>query len=89
MKSPVGRIPKNITPKDLMRRKLRTKPGKEKYKLRMMSVEPVFGQMKEARGLRQFLHRGKEKINSLWRFDCTVHNLLKLFRANLKLQLAT
>jgi transposase len=88
MKAPVGRIPKNITPKDLMRRKLRTKRGKEKYKLRMTSIEPVFGQIKEVRGLRQFLHRGKEKINSLWRFDCTVHNLLKLFTAKMNLQFA-
>jgi len=79
-------IPENITRKERMRRKLRTKDGKERYKLRMTSVEPVFGQIKEGRGLRQFLLRGLEKVNSLWRIDCAVHNLLKIFRAKTKLQ---
>ena len=59
---PTGRIPKNITSEELMRRKLRTKHGKERYKLRMTSIEPVFGQVKEGRGLRQFLLRGLEKV---------------------------
>ena len=83
---PTGRIPKNITSEELMRRKLRTKHGKERYKLRMTSIEPVFGQVKEGRGLRQFLLRGLEKVNSLWRIDCAVHNLLKIFRAKRRLQ---
>lgn len=82
----VGRIPDEITLKDRMRRKLRTKKGKQKYKLRMTSVEPVFGQIKECRGLRQFLVRGLEKVRSFWRIDCAVHNLLKLFRAKICLQ---
>lgn len=86
MTPPIGRIPKNITPETLMRRKLRTKRGKERYKLRMTSIEPVFGQVKEGRGLRQFLLRGLEKVNSLWRIDCAVHNLLKIFRAKRRLQ---
>ncbi|MEQ8224282.1 MAG: transposase [Candidatus Eremiobacterota bacterium] len=55
-------------------------------KLRMTSIEPVFGQVKEGRGLRQFLLRGLEKVNSLWRIDCAVHNLLKIFRAKRRLQ---
>jgi transposase len=76
-----GRIPDNITLKDRMRRKLRTKRGKERYGLRMTSVEPVFGQIKECRNLRQFLLRGLEKIRSLWNLECAVHNLLKIFRA--------
>jgi hypothetical protein len=54
----------------------------------MTSVEPVFGQVKEGRGLRQFLLRGLEKVNSLWRIDCAVHNLLKIFRAKMRLQTA-
>ncbi|OQA19078.1 MAG: Transposase DDE domain protein [bacterium ADurb.Bin363] len=83
---PPDKIPDNITPKERMRRKLKTKLGKERYKLRMTSVEPVFGQIKEGRGLRQFLLRGLEKVNSLWRIDCAVHNLLKIFRAKRRLQ---
>jgi len=80
MEPPPDIIPENLTPKESMRIKLRTKHGKERYKLRMTSIEPVFGQIKEARGLRQFLLRGLEKVNSLWRIDCAVHNLLKIFR---------
>ena len=45
-----------------------------------LSVEPVFGQIKEGRGFRQFLLRGLEKVNREWSLICTGHNLLKLFR---------
>ncbi|MEQ8173089.1 MAG: IS1182 family transposase [Candidatus Eremiobacterota bacterium] len=87
---PADTIPENTTQKDLMRRnmriKLRTEHGKKRYKLRMTSIEPVFGQIKEGRGLRQFLLRGLDKVNSLWRIDCAVHNLLKIFRAKRRLQ---
>lgn len=84
--SPRGRIPANFSMKDLMRRKLRTKRGRERYKNRMETVEPVFGQTKEGRGLRQFLLRGIKKVRSMWLIDCAVHNLLKIFRAGVCLQ---
>ena len=45
-----------------------------------VSVEPVFGQIKEGRGFRQFLLRGLEKVQAEWSLICTGHNLLKLFR---------
>lgn len=83
-KAPRGRIPKDLSDKDRMRRKLSTKRGRKAYKLRQMSVEPVIGQIKEARGLRQFLHRGEDLVRDMWRFDCAVHNILKLFRARLR-----
>ena len=60
---------------------LRTKRGRACYKLRQTNVEPVIGQIKEGRQLRQVLHRGREKVRALWRFDVAVHNLLKLYRA--------
>ena len=63
-----------------MRRKLRTKRGRERYALRMETVEPVFGQIKQGRGFRQFLLRGLAKVNREWLLICTGHNLLKLFR---------
>ena len=62
-----------------MRRKLRTKRGRKRYALRMGTVEPVFGQIKQARGFRHFLLRGLDKVNSEWQLICTGHNLLKLF----------
>src|SRR3990170_1210328 len=52
--------------------------GKQKYKLRKQTVEPVFGQIKAARGFRQFLRRGLEAVQAEWALVCTAHNLLKL-----------
>ena len=63
-----------------MRRKLRTKRGRARYALRMETVEPVFGQIKQGRGFRQFLLRGLAKANREWLLICAGHNLLKLFR---------
>ena len=45
-------------------------------------MEPVFGQIKGARGFRQFLLRGLEKVRDEWRLICTAHNLLKLAQAS-------
>ena len=78
--APRGRIPKHLSPRDRMRRKLRTRRGRQRYALRMETVEPVFGQIKAGRGFRQFLLRGLEKVNGEWSLICTGHNLLKLFR---------
>ncbi len=78
--APRGRIPKGLSARDRMRRKLRTIWGRERYALRMETAEPVFGQIKHGRGFRQFLLRGLEKVNREWHLVCTGHNLLKLFR---------
>ena len=78
--APRGRIPRQLSPRDRMRRKLRTKRGRQRYALRMETVEPVFGQIKAGRGFRQFLMRGLEKVQGEWSLICTGHNLLKLFR---------
>jgi len=48
------------------------------YRLRKQVVEPVFGQIKGARGFRQFLLRGIEKVKREWALVCTAHNLTKL-----------
>lgn len=80
--APRGRIPRSLSVIDRMRRKLRTKRGKKRYALRKELPEPVFGQIKQARGFRQFLLRGKEKVRGEWRLICAGHNLLKLFGAS-------
>jgi len=80
--APRGRIPKSLSVADRMRRKLRTKKGRECYGLRKELPEPVFGQIKQARGFGQFLLRGEIKVSGEWKFICTGHNLLKLFRAH-------
>jgi transposase len=78
--APRGRIPKSLSMVDRMRRKLRTKKGKECYGLRKELPEPVFGQIKQVRGFDRFLLRGSDKVSSEWKVICTGHNLLKLFR---------
>jgi hypothetical protein len=77
--APTGRIPKDLTPQQRMARKLRTKQGRETYARRKGMIEPIFGQIKQVRGFRQFLLRGLEKIRAEWRLICLTHNLLKLF----------
>lgn len=61
-----------------MREKLREGGWESPYRLRKHTVEPVFGQIKEARGFRRFLRRGLQNVKGEWAFLCAVHNLLKL-----------
>src|SRR6266436_4081323 len=62
-----------------MRKKIDDGGFETPYRLRKQVVEPVFGQIKQARGFRQFLLRGVEKVRAEWAMICTAHNLLKLF----------
>jgi len=78
--APRGRIPKSATLVERMKRKLKTKAGRAIYAGRKTIVEPVFGQIKQARGFRQFLLRGVDKARGEWALVCTTHNLLKLHR---------
>jgi transposase len=64
-----------------MRDKLKRAGWRSRYRLRKQIVEPVFGQIKQARGFRQFLLRGIEKVKAEWALICTAHNLTKLARA--------
>ena len=75
------RIPAEESPRERMGRKLRTKRGKAKYKLRSQTVEPVFGQIKAAMGIYGFMRRGLDAVRSEWKLICSCHNLMKLFRA--------
>ena len=64
-----------------MRDKLKRAGWRSRYRLRKQVVEPVFGQIKQARGFRQFLLRGVDKVKAEWALICTAHNLTKLARA--------
>jgi transposase len=77
---PRGPLPKTATIIDRMSRKLDTKGGAAVYAARKGIVEPVIGQIKQARGFRQFLLRGFEKVQAEWSLVCTTHNILKLYR---------
>ena len=75
-----GPIPRTATLVERMKRRLQTKAGRSIYALRKTIVEPVFGQIKQAQGFRQFLLRGYEKVQSEWALVCATHNILKLYR---------
>ena len=75
-----GPMPKDADAKARMARKIRSKAGSAIYAQRKAIVEPVNGQIKEARGLRRFLLRGLEKVDGEWHLITATHNLLKLFR---------
>jgi transposase len=77
---PRGPLPATATPTDRMTRKVQTKAGAAVYAARKAIVEPVFGQIKQARGFRQFLLRGLEKVQGEWSLVCTTHNILRMYR---------
>jgi len=79
--SPKGRPPKGLSAKEKMARRNRTKKGRTEYARRKVIIEPVFGQIKESLGFRNFRLRGLEKMKGEWKFVCLTHNLLKLFRS--------
>lgn len=80
LKAPRGRPPGDLSVQEKMTRKLHTRKGREMYSKRKSIVEPVFGQIKRARGFVQFSLRGLEKMRGEWAMVCLTHNLLKLFR---------
>jgi transposase len=79
--APRGRLPHDLSVKDRMRRKLRTNAGRAVYKMRKAIVEPVFGQIKEARRFTRFLLRGLAKVRGEWSLVATAHNICRLFAA--------
>ena len=79
--TPRGRPPAGLSMADRMRRTLRTRRGRGLYAQRKAIVEPVFGQIKQGRGYRQFLLRGMRQVRGEWALICTTHNVLKLWTA--------
>jgi transposase len=78
---PVEAVVAGATIGERMAAKLQTPTGKRVYSHRKETVEPVFGQIKEARGIRRFLFRGLDSVQAEWSLICATHNLLKLFRS--------
>ena len=75
-----GPLPREASRVERMERKLESKVGAAVYATRKFIVEPVFGQIKQARGFRQFLLRGIEKVRGEWALICMTHNLLKFHK---------
>lgn len=73
-------LPENATPAQKMCSKLAAPKGRAIYARRKAIVEPIFGQIKEVRGIRSFLLRGLEAVRGEWNLIALTHNLLKLFR---------
>jgi hypothetical protein len=76
-----GRNPRGGPLVQAMRAKLKRAGRRSRYRLRKQIVEPVFGQVKQARGFRQFLLRGIDKVAAEWALTCIAHNLNKLAAA--------
>ena len=67
------------TAKEIMAHRLKTQIGKELYKLRKQTVEPVFGIIKEVMGFRRFMLRGRVKVGLEWTLVCVSYNLKRMF----------
>jgi len=68
------------TPVSVMEERLRSRAGRELYRKRAITIEPVFGHIKETLGFRRFMRRGLEACDHEWKLVCMAHNLLKLWR---------
>jgi len=75
-----GPLSKGASRVEHMQRKLETQAGAAVYATRKFIVEPVFGQIKQERGFRQFLLRGLEKVRGEWALICMTHNILKFHK---------
>lgn len=82
--APRGRMPKGLSARGRMERKLRTKRGRETYRRRGAMVEPVCGQMKDRQGADRFSMRGLARCRGEWDLDAAVHNLRKLHRDSVR-----
>jgi hypothetical protein len=81
---PRGRMPKTLTPRQRMDRKLRTKRGRALYRLRGQTVEPVFGQVKEQQSADRFMMHGIEACRGEWKLHAAAHNLRKPHRRSIQ-----
>ena len=75
---PRGRMPSNLSPRQRMERKLFTQRGRDLYRRRGQTIEPVFGQMKETQGAGRLMVRGLTACAGEWTLHCVAHNLKKL-----------
>jgi Transposase DDE domain len=82
--APRGRMPKGLSARERMPRKLRTRRGRAIYRQRGASVEPVFGQMKERQDAGRFSRRGLLACRGEWHLQAATHNLRKLHRESVR-----
>ena len=78
--APMDQPPETMTEKEKMEMKLATKEGKEIYKKRKETVEPVFGIIKSVIGFRQFMLRGLEKVDTEWALVRVSYNFKRLHK---------
>ena len=72
-----------LSTKERMRQKLKSEQGHAIYRKRKMTVEPVFGIIKEIMGFRRFSFRGIEKVNAEWKLVCCAYNLKRMFKLSI------
>lgn len=66
-----------------MKQRLSSKEGRDIYRKRKQTVEPVFGIIKEVMGFRRFSLRGEKQIDEEWSLVCLAYNLKRLFNLSL------
>ncbi len=86
--APRGRIPAGLSAKRRMARQPRTKPGRLMHARRKGTIEPICGQLKRVLGFRRFSPRGPASMRGEWCLLATVHDLLKLWRADQSVAMA-
>ena len=65
---------------EVMKHRMQTREGRQRYRLRKQTVEPVFGIIKHVMGFRQFHLRGHPKADLEWCVVCLGYNIRRLFR---------
>jgi hypothetical protein len=76
---PAPEAPRSLTPVEVMAHRLKTPDGKKLYALRKQIPEPVFGIIKSALGLRQFLLCGLDQVRGEWSLVTTACNMKRIF----------
>ena len=64
-----------------LRQKLRSPEGRRIYQRRQAVVEPVFGVLKEQRGMRKFQRRGLAAVTTEWMLVVIAYNLTRMARS--------
>jgi len=76
----IGRNRIRSRPLHCMRQKLRSPAGRAVYRRRKAVVEPVFGVLKQQRGMRQFRTRGLSKVGIEFTLAALAYNLTRIHR---------
>lgn len=61
-----------------MRAKVDTDEARERYSYRMGTIEPIFANLRHAKGLTRINYRGRKKVAVIWQLWSIMHNIGKI-----------